>query len=94
MGAEQDPIAAWSIVPNNMLGAWGLTLVFLYLFYRHFFLVLMFMDIVLGWLRRFRWFPKKGRRLRTLVHWLIAVGMFAGYVALSNALGWLEVVPK
>ena len=69
-------------------------MLFFYLFFRHFLFVLMFMDVILGWLRRFNWFPKEGKRLKTFVHWLVAVGMFSGFPIIAGSAGWLEFIPR
>ena len=71
-----------------------LWVLFLYLMVRHFLFVLMFMDIVIGWLRQFRWFPKEGRRRHTLLHWLVALALLAGFIALAVAVGWMKIIPK
>ncbi|MEM1163673.1 MAG: hypothetical protein AAGJ28_22300 [Pseudomonadota bacterium] len=89
-GAE----AAVKIVPSHTIAGIVLMVLFLYFFFRHFMLVLMIMDLVIGWLRQFRWFPKEGKRLRTLVHWLIAFGLIGVYLAVAGSLGWLNFVPK
>ncbi|MEZ5716682.1 MAG: hypothetical protein R3D85_16980 [Paracoccaceae bacterium] len=85
---------SWAVLPTSTLAGWGLGLLLLYLFVRHFLVVLMVMDLVLGWLRRFRWFPGPGRRRRALVHWLIALALLAAYVLLGSRLGWLSFTPR
>ncbi len=72
----------------------ALAILFFYLFFRHFLFVLMFADIVIEWLRKFRWFPKEGKRLKTFIHWVIALGLFLGFLAIAGAAGWLEFVPQ
>lgn len=84
----------WEIVPVNTIASILLMVFFIYLFFRHFLLVLMVMDLVIGWLRKFKWFPKEGRRLRTLIHWAVALGVFLAYLAIAGSLGYLEFVPK
>lgn len=71
-----------------------LGILFLYLLFRHVLFVLMFMDIVLGWLRGFRWFPKEGKRRTTLINWLIALALFIGSISVAQPLGWLELIPQ
>lgn len=71
-----------------------LAVLFFYFFIRHFLLVLMVMDIVTNWLSQFRWFPGEGRRLRGLFHWVIALGLFLGFLAIGNATGILNFIPK
>lgn len=44
---------SWEIVPANTLAGIILGVLFMYLFFRHFMFVLMFMDLILGWLRKF-----------------------------------------
>jgi len=80
-----------AIIPANPLVSAVLAVLFLYLVVRHFLLVLMVMDVVLGWLRRFRWFPGEGRRGKVVLHWLIALGLFFGSLLLAGSLGWLTV---
>jgi len=63
-------------------------------FFRHFLFVLMFMDLILGWLRQFNWFPKEGKRLKTVLHWAIALALFGGYLAIAASMGWLQFVPS
>jgi uncharacterized membrane protein len=86
--------ATWEIVPTNTVAGVLLAVLFLYLFFRHFLFVLMFADLLLGWLRKFNWFPKEGKRLKTLIHWLVALGMFLGFLAIAVSAGWLEVIPQ
>ena len=50
---------SWEIVPTHTLAGIVLGVLFIYLFFRHFMFVLMFMDLILGWLRKFNWFPKE-----------------------------------
>jgi hypothetical protein len=84
---------AWNIEPQNAAASLILFALFIYLFFRHAMFVLMFMDFILAWLRQFRWFPGPGKRQKTIVHWLIAVFLFGGFLALSGALGWVDFVP-
>jgi len=84
----------WEIIPTNTVAGVILAVFFIYLFFRHMMFVLMFMDIVIGWLRKFRWFPKEGKRLKTLAHWAIALGLFLGYLFVAGNLGYLEFVPR
>jgi hypothetical protein len=85
---------SWEISPTNAIAGTVLGILFLYLFFRHVLFVLMFMDIVLGWLRQFRWFPKEGKRRKTLIHWLIALALFVGFISVAQPLGWLELIPQ
>lgn len=85
---------AWKILPQNDFAGLVMGILFIYLFVRHFMLVMMFMDIVMGWLRQFRWFPGEGKRLKTLIHWCIAAGLFGGFLAISGSAGWIKFVPK
>ncbi|APX13480.1 hypothetical protein BWR18_18695 [Tateyamaria omphalii] len=55
---------------------------------------LMLMDLILGWLRKFRWFPKEGKRHKTIIHWFIALGLFLGFLGAAGSAGWLEFIPK
>ena len=54
----------------------------------------MFMDVMLGWLRKFNWFPKEGKRRKTFIHWIVALGMFLGFLAVAGSTGWLEFIPQ
>ncbi|MEQ6201650.1 hypothetical protein ABMC88_01230 [Sulfitobacter sp. HNIBRBA2951] len=85
---------SWEISPTNVMAGTVLAILFFYVFFRHVLFVLMFMDIVLGWLRKFRWFPKEGKRRKTFIHWLIAIGLFVGFIILAAALGWLELIAQ
>ncbi|MDF1774605.1 MAG: hypothetical protein P1V13_01160 [Rhizobiaceae bacterium] len=85
---------SWEIVPINTLTGIVLTVLFFYLFFRHFLFTLMFMDVILGWLRKFNWFPKEGKRRKTIIHWVIAAGLFFGFLAAAGSAGWLEFIPK
>ncbi|WIY26625.1 hypothetical protein [Parasedimentitalea psychrophila] len=85
--------ATWQFIPQNSFVSIALTVLFLYVFVRHFILVLMIMDIVIGWLRKFRWFPVEGKRLRAFVHWLAAIAVFSAFLAASGRFGWIEFVP-
>lgn len=84
----------WQIVPANTLAGLVLVALILYFLLRHFLFTLMLMDLVLGWLRQFRWFPGEGKRVRSFVHMIIAVGLLGGYAAAGGAFGWFEFVPK
>lgn len=85
---------SWQIVPANTAAGIVLAILFFYLFFRHFLFVLMFMDVILGWLRKFNWFPKEGKRRKTIIHWVIALGLFFGYLAVAGSAGWLEFIPQ
>lgn len=84
---------SWSFVPTQGAAGLLLAVLFIYLWFRHALLTLMVMDLLLGWLRRFRWFPKEGRRRKTLLHWIIAVVLFAGYLVVALSAGWVQAVP-
>lgn len=86
--------SSWEIVPESPAAGLVLALLFLYLLFRHTLFVFMIMELIIGWLRQFRWFPKKGKRVRTFVHWLIALGLFGAYITIAGAAGWLEFIPQ
>lgn len=86
--------STWEIVPANTIAGIILAVLFFYLFFRHMLFVLMFMDVILGWLRKFGWFPKEGKRRKTIIHWVIALGLFFGFLAVAGSAGWLEFTPK
>jgi hypothetical protein len=52
------------------------------------------MDLILGWLRGFDWFPKEGKRTKTLIHWIIALALFLGFLFVAGSAGWLEFIPQ
>lgn len=85
---------SWEIVPTNTVAGVILTLLFLYVFFRHFMFMLMFMDVILGWLRKFNWFPKEGKRLKTFIHWVIALALFLVFQVVAGSAGWLEFIPQ
>lgn len=85
---------SWEIVPANAVTGVVLAVLFIYLFFRHFLFALMFMDIIIGWLRKFNWFPKEGKRRKTFIHWLIALGLFIGFLSVAGMAGWLEFIPQ
>lgn len=85
---------SWEIIPGGTVAGIILAVLFIYLFFRHFLFVLMFMDLTLGWLRQFNWFPKEGKRLKTVLHWAIALALFGGYLAIAGSMGWLQFVPS
>jgi len=87
-------VSRWEIIPANTAVGIVFAILFFYLSFRHFLFVLMFMDIILGWLRKFNWFPKEGNRRKTFIHWLIALGMFFGFFAVAGKTGWLEFIPQ
>jgi len=84
----------WEIAPTSTLAGVVLAVLFIYLFFRHFLFLLMLMDMILGWLRKFNWFPKKGKRRKTLIHWIIAMGLFLGFLAIAGSAGWLQFIPQ
>lgn len=83
-----------TIPPANSLAGWVPGLLLLYLLVWQALFVLKIMDMALGWLRCFRWFPKQGKRLRALVNWLIALGLLGAYLVLGRALGRLAFTPN
>ncbi|MEM8629740.1 MAG: hypothetical protein AAGF74_00755 [Pseudomonadota bacterium] len=85
---------SWEIVPTNTVAGIVLGVLFIYLFFRHFMFVLMFMDLILGWLRKFNWFPKEAKRRKTFIHWLIALALLFGYLFVADSAGWLEIIPQ
>ena len=85
---------SWEIVPANTVAGIILGVLFIYLFFRHFMLILMVMDIFLGWLRKFNWFPKEGKRMKTFVHWVIALVLFLVFLLVAGSAGWLEFIPQ
>lgn len=85
---------SWEIVPANTLAGIILGVLLIYLFFRHFMFVLMFMDLFLVGLRKFNWFPKEGKRWKTFIHWIIALAMFLGFLFVAGSAGWLELTPQ
>ncbi|KIC35839.1 hypothetical protein [Leisingera sp. ANG-M7] len=85
--------AAWQLLPQSGVAGIALAVLFLYLFFRHLMFVLMVVDILLGFLRRFSWFPKEGSRLKAFGHWVTALVLFAGYLVAAMQFGWIEFVP-
>lgn len=83
----------WEIAPANTIAVILLFVLFIYLFFRHFMFVLMVMDVGIGWLRKFEWFPKEKRRLKALFHWMVANALFFGYLLVADKLGYLEFIP-
>ena len=84
----------WEIVPTNAIAGILLVVLFFYLFFRHFLFCLMLCDLIIGWLRKFNWFPKEGKRKKALIHWLIAVGLFVVFLIVASSMGWLKLIPK
>ncbi|WP_370400967.1 hypothetical protein [Sulfitobacter sp. JB4-11] len=84
----------WEIVPSNTIVGIILSALFFYFMIRHMLLGLMVMDIFLGWLRKFRWFPKEGKRRKAVVHWIIAAGLLSAFLAVARIAGWLEFVAQ
>ncbi|SLN14940.1 hypothetical protein [Ruegeria meonggei] len=85
---------SWEIVPTNAVAGVILGVLFIYLFFRHFMFVLMFMDLILGWLRKFNWFPKEGKRWKTFIHWVVALALLLGFLFVAGSAGWLEFIPQ
>jgi hypothetical protein len=84
----------WEIVPANTLAGLILGVLLIYLLFRHLMLVLMLFDLILGWLRKFSWFPKEGKRRKTFIHWIIALALFFGFLFVAGSAGWLEFIPQ
>lgn len=84
----------WEIIPVSALSGAILAVLFLYLFFRHMLFVLMFMDVILAFFRKFSWFPGEGNRRKTIIHWVIALGLLVGYISIAGAAGWLDFVPQ
>lgn len=85
---------SWEIVPTNTVAEIILGVLFFYLFFRHFMFALTFMDLILGWLRKFNWFPKEGKRMKTFIHWIIALMLFLGFSLIAGSAGWLQFIPQ
>ncbi len=85
---------SWEIVPASTLAGVILGVLFIYLFFRHFMLSLMIFDLILGWLRKFSWFPKEGKRRKTFIHWIIALALFFGFLFVGGSAGWLQFIPQ
>ncbi len=85
---------SWEIIPGGTVAGIILAVLFIYLFFRHSLFVLMFMDLILGWLRQFNWFPKEGNRMKTALHWVVALVLFISYLAIAGSMGWLQFVPN
>lgn len=88
----QEHSASYELVPTSGWLQIVLIVLFFYLFFRHIMFSFVFMDIVLTFFKRFRWFPGPGKRLRAFVHWLIAVVLIVGTVIIASNLGYLEIV--
>ncbi len=85
---------SYEITAANSVAGVVLTILFLYLFFRHFLMVLMIGDIVLGWLRKFSWFPGQGKRKKAFLHWIIALLLFVSFLLIARPLGWLVFMPQ
>ena len=85
---------SWEIVPANTVAGIILGVLFIYVCFRHFMFALMFMDLILSWLRKFNWFPKEGKRTKTFIHWVIALALFLGFLLIAGSAGWLEFIPQ
>jgi len=85
---------SWQVVPAHPVVAVVFGLLLLYWFFRHFLLVMMIFDLMIGWLRQFSWFPTEGKRLKAILHWLVALGLFLGFQAIAAAAGWLSFIPQ
>lgn len=86
--------STWEIVPANIAAGTILTILFIYLLFRHFMFVLMFMDLILSWLRRFNWFPGSGKRWKAFIHWIIALTLFLAFLFVGGFAGWLDFLPQ
>ena len=67
----------------------GFAVLLIYLFYRHVMLTLVVMDLILGFLRQFSWFPGPGKRLYALLQWVIAVFVLVAFFVIAVSAGWL-----
>lgn len=85
---------SWEVVPSNTIASLVLFALFFYLFFRHALFVFMLLDILIGWLRKYDWFPKEGKRKKTLIHWLIAVGLLIAFLIIAGSAGWLKFIPQ
>lgn len=54
----------------------------------------MLTDVILNLLRKFDWFPRESKRLKTLHHWVIALGIFLGFLFGARTAGLLQFIPK
>ncbi len=82
----------WEAALANTLVGGVFFVIFFYLFFRHLLFVLMLMDLITGWLRKFNWFPKEGKRRKTIIHWVIAWGLFWGCLEVGILMGWVESI--
>ncbi|MCT4555501.1 MAG: hypothetical protein N4A53_12500 [Pelagimonas sp.] len=86
--------SSWEIIPGNTGARIILGALIIYLFFRHFMFMLMFTDLILGWLRKFNWFPKEGKRMKTFIHWVIALMLWYGFLSIAGSAGWLKFIPQ
>ena len=86
--------SSWEIVPTSGVAWIIFFIVFAYLFYRHILFIMMLMDLAISWLRRFSWFPGEGKRFKAFVHWIIALGVFLGFLFLGHSIGWIGFIPR
>lgn len=84
--------ASYELVPSSGWLQILLVILFFYVFFRHIMFSFMIADVILTFFKQFRWFPSKGKRLRTFVHWLIAIALMVGTVIVASNLGYLEIV--
>jgi len=86
--------SGWDIVPTNTIASIIFFVLFAYLFFRHFLFIMIFMDLVISWLRKFSWFPSEGKRLKAFIHWLVALGLFLGFLFVGRSIGWIDLIPQ
>ncbi len=65
-----------------------------YFIFRHMLFVIMIVDVTIAWLSQYGWFPKKGKRLKTTVHWAAALGLFVGFLWLGALMNWYRLIPQ
>jgi hypothetical protein len=89
-----EPTSSWNVEPTNIV-SWILFIaLFGYLFFRHFVFVMLLLELFMSALREFGWYPKPGNRTKAVKDWLIAVGLFATYLLIGGAIGWIDFVPQ
>ena len=86
--------SSWEIAPTSTIAGIILGVLFIYLFFRHLMFTLMFMDLIIGWLRKFNWFPKEGKRQKAIIHWVMSLARFFGFLMVAGSAGWLKFIPQ
>jgi len=86
--------SSWDIVPTNAFALIIFFVLFAYLFFRHLLFILMLMELGISWFRKFSWFPSEGKRLKAFIHWLIALGLFLGFLFVGRSVGWINLIPQ